>query len=71
MIDCEEVMNALEECHARGFLWKSMGMCTSAKHQVNMCLRAERLDRTKENREKARQKREKVELKWADIEANS
>lgn len=64
-------MNALEECHARGFLWKSMGMCTSAKHKVNMCLRAERLDRTKENREKARQKREKVEQKWADIEANS
>lgn len=23
---CEEVMDILEACHARGFLWKSMGM---------------------------------------------
>lgn len=64
-------MNALEECHARGFLWKSMGMCTTAKHQVNMCLRAERLKRTEKNREEARKKREKYEAAWAEIDANS
>ena len=64
-------MTALDECHARGFLWKSMGMCTTAKHNVSMCLRAERLNRTKENREQAKVKRAKIEEKWADIEANS
>ena len=64
-------MNALEECHARGFLWKSMGMCTSAKHQVNMCLRAERLERTRLNREAAKEKRAKYESKWAEIDNNS
>ncbi|KAI4744002.1 hypothetical protein E4T50_05576 [Aureobasidium sp. EXF-12298] len=69
--NCEEVMNALEECHARGFLWKSMGMCTNAKHQVNMCLRAERLERTRQNREVAKEKRAKLESVWAEIDANS
>lgn len=48
-----------------------MGMCTTAKHQVNMCLRAERLLRTQENRQKAKEKRAKIEQKWADIDANS
>lgn len=48
-----------------------MGMCTTAKYHVTLCLRAERLNKTKDNREKAKQKREKIEKKWADIEANS
>ncbi|GAB7363562.1 hypothetical protein MBLNU230_g3829t1 [Neophaeotheca triangularis] len=68
---CEEVMTALEECHARGFLWKSMGMCSNLKTEVNKCLRAERLERTKENRERAREKRERVQKVWAEIDANS
>lgn len=70
-INCTEVMNALDECHAKGFIWKAMGMCTDAKYAVNKCLRAERLKRTAKNREEAKQKREKIEAKWADIDANS
>ena len=68
---CEEVMMALDECHARGFLWKSLGMCNSAKTQVNKCLRAQRLERTKLNREKAKAKNEEIRAKWAEIDANS
>lgn len=68
---CEDVMNALEECHAKGFLWKSMGMCSNTKHEVNSCLRAERLKRTATNREIAKAKREKINKAWADIEENS
>lgn len=64
-------MNALDECHAQGFLWKSMGMCTSAKNKVNMCLRAERLERTAINRQIAKEKRAKMEAIWAEIDANS
>ncbi|OCK77920.1 UPF0287-domain-containing protein [Lepidopterella palustris CBS 459.81] len=64
-------MNALDECHARGFLYKAVGMCNDAKHQVNMCLRAQRLERTKQNREKAFAKRAQVEAAWAEIDANS
>lgn len=64
-------MTALEECHARGFLWKSMGMCNDAKERVTLCLRAERLKRTAQNREAARAKREKVVKAWSEIDANS
>lgn len=68
---CEEIMTALDECQAKGFMWKTMGMCTTLKHDVNMCLRAERLDRTAKNREAAKQKREKVNARFAEIDANS
>lgn len=64
-------MNALDECHARGFLWKAMGMCSNIKSDVNKCLRAERLERTAHNREQAKQKRDKVKAIWAEIDANS
>ena len=68
---CEEVMAALEECHARGFLYKAVGGCNKAKHEVNMCLRAERLQRTKENREKAREKQREREALWAEVDRES
>lgn len=64
-------MTALDECHARGFMWKAIGMCSETKRQVNQCLRAERLERTAANREEAKQKREHMKKVWADIEANS
>ena len=64
-------MTALDECHARGFLWKTMGMCTNLKTEVNKCLRAERLERTAHNREQAKVKREKIKAVWAEIDANS
>ncbi|KAK2626744.1 hypothetical protein QTJ16_003919 [Diplocarpon rosae] len=68
---CEEVMTALDECHARGFLWASMGMCNDAKTKVNKCLRAQRLERTKANREKTKAKNQEIRAKWAEIDANS
>ncbi|KAH6675708.1 cytochrome c oxidase biogenesis protein Cmc1-like protein [Halenospora varia] len=68
---CEEVMTILDECHARGFLWKSMGMCNSAKTAVNKCLRAQRLERTAANRAAAKAKNEEIRQKWAEIDANS
>lgn len=64
-------MTALDECHARGFLWKSLGMCSELKRQVNKCLRAERLERTARNREQAKVKNERIQAVWAEIDANS
>ena len=64
-------MNILDECHARGFMWKAVGMCNGAKTNVNKCLRAQRLERTKLNREAAKVKREEIKQKWAEIDANS
>ncbi|KAF2719947.1 UPF0287-domain-containing protein [Polychaeton citri CBS 116435] len=68
---CEEIMTALDECHARGFLWKSMGMCSSIKRDVNKCLRAERLERTAKNREEAKKRRDHMKKIFAEIDANS
>ncbi|RDL34755.1 Uncharacterized protein BP5553_07883 [Venustampulla echinocandica] len=68
---CAEVMDLLDECHARGFLWKAVGMCNDAKTAVNKCLRAQRLERTKLNREVAKVKNKQIRAKWADIDANS
>ena len=64
-------MTALDECHARGFLWKSLGMCSEAKDRVTLCLRAERLKRTAANREAARANRQKIRKAWDEIDANS
>ncbi|KAI9879967.1 MAG: hypothetical protein M1830_006275 [Pleopsidium flavum] len=64
-------MAMLDECHARGFLYKAIGGCNRAKRDVNMCLRAERLERTKRNRERAKVERERVVEKWREIDANS
>ncbi|KAJ9646604.1 hypothetical protein H2201_000690 [Coniosporium apollinis] len=68
---CEEVMKALDDCHARGFLWRSIGGCNGEKTQVNKCLRAQRLKRTEINREKAKVERAKIKALFADIDANS
>lgn len=69
--ECEEVMAALDACHAVGFYWKALGQCNGQKTAVNKCLRAQRLERTARNREKAKEKREQVDKIWKEIDANS
>lgn len=64
-------MNALDECHARGFLWKASGMCNQAKRNLTLCLRHERIQRTKHNQAVAMEKRKKMEEKWKKIDAES
>ncbi|KAJ5721513.1 UPF0287-domain-containing protein [Penicillium malachiteum] len=64
-INCEEIMTALDECHARGFLYKALGNCNDIKRDVNKCLAAERFDRAKRNRDEARSNRRRIEDIWA------
>lgn len=64
-------MTILDECHARGFMWKAVGMCNGAKTNVNKCLRVQRLERTKAHREAAKLKNQEIKAKWAEIDANS
>ena len=71
LLGCEEVMAALDECHARGFLHKMIGGCNEAKLEVNRCLRAERLKRTARNRETAKAKKEKIQRVWKEIDEQS
>ncbi|KAF2270678.1 UPF0287-domain-containing protein [Lojkania enalia] len=68
---CADVIAILEECHSRGFMSKMFGQCSDAKHKVNMCLRAQRLARTEQNREKAKEKRKHIEAVWREIDENS
>lgn len=58
-------MTALDECHARGFIHKALGNCNDIKIEVNKCLSAERYDRAKNNRDTARNKRQRIEEIWA------
>lgn len=46
-------------------------MCNDAKHAVTLCLRAQRKERTRKNREEAMQKRAETKALWKDIEENS
>jgi COX assembly protein 2 len=61
-------MNALEECHARGFLYKSLGNCNDAKQKVSDCLKVARGKRLDENRARARARKEEQEQKRKDLD---
>jgi COX assembly protein 2 len=64
-------MYALEECAAKGFVHRMFGGCNDAKSKLNKCLREARLERTKENYLKAKDKNDAVKKAWAEIDANS
>lgn len=64
-------MTALDECHERGFLWKSLGMCNSAKEALSACLRAERRKRQDNNRSQVKSQNDKIRQMWKEIDENS
>ncbi|OQD83705.1 hypothetical protein PENANT_c015G08352 [Penicillium antarcticum] len=64
-VNCEEIMIALDECHAKGFIHKAIGSCNDIKRDVNKCLSGERYERAKRNRDQARGNRKRVEEIWA------
>ncbi|EAW08444.1 COX assembly mitochondrial protein [Aspergillus clavatus NRRL 1] len=67
--NCEAIMTALDECHARGFLHKALGNCNDIKRDVNKCLAEERYQHAKENRNEARNNRKRIEKIWAEERA--
>ncbi|KAL1844821.1 hypothetical protein VTK73DRAFT_1729 [Phialemonium thermophilum] len=68
---CQEAMEALEACHARGFLWKSMGMCNDAKTELDKCLRAQRRQHQTANRDGNADKKARIRQLWKEIDENS
>ncbi|CAH0016304.1 unnamed protein product [Clonostachys rhizophaga] len=64
---CDEVITALEECHARGFLHKAVGSCNSAKEAVDACLREQRSKVQADNRAIARAKRDKLKAAQKEL----
>jgi len=61
-------MTALDECHARGFLYKAIGGCNDIKIQVNKCLSVERGKKSKRNRETGLERRARIEAVWAKMD---
>jgi len=61
-------MNALDECHARGFLYKAVGGCNDIKRQVNRCLSGQRSKKSAGNRESGLQRRQRIEAVWAKMD---
>ncbi|CUA70118.1 hypothetical protein RSOLAG22IIIB_00464 [Rhizoctonia solani] len=65
---CGSLIEALEACHASGFLNKYMGGCNGAKEQLNKCLRKERVARTVKNREDANKRNQIAKKAWSELE---
>ncbi|KAJ7489911.1 hypothetical protein B0H11DRAFT_1720063, partial [Mycena galericulata] len=57
---CKEFMDALEQCHSNNWS-RLLGYCNRQKDELNACLRQERIERTSENREMAKEKKIKAE----------
>ncbi|KAK0392727.1 hypothetical protein NLU13_2222 [Sarocladium strictum] len=64
---CSEVIAALEECHAQGFMHKAIGSCNGAKEKVNQCLKEERSKQQAENRAAAREKRDRIKAQQKEL----
>lgn len=61
-------MNALDECHARGFLYKAVGGCNDIKREVNRCLSGERQKKSRLNRETGLERRVRIEAIWDQMD---
>lgn len=70
-VACEEIIAALDECHARGFLIKATGGCNDIKREVTKCLRADRIERTRKNREAAMINRKQTKELFQEIDKKS
>jgi COX assembly protein 2 len=64
-------MMALEECHAKGFMWKAAGMCNDTKEKLTACLRAERAKMQDSNRNGVENKQARIRQKWKEIDESS
>ncbi|KAK9896273.1 UPF0287-domain-containing protein [Cystobasidium minutum MCA 4210] len=66
---CQKEIIALTDCHSS---WKKFfGQCNGLKNELTLCLRAERLDRRKQNHEEAKAKRAKAQAAWKTIDEES
>ncbi|KAL2212601.1 UPF0287-domain-containing protein [Sarocladium strictum] len=64
---CSDVIAALEECHAQGFMHKATGGCNGVKDQVNACLKEERTKQQAENRNAAKEKRDRIKAQQKEL----
>lgn len=61
--ECNELIKQLQECHKNFPVQKFFGYCNAFDSAMVKCLKRERQQRSKENREKAKRMQEKLRLK--------
>ncbi|KAF9533403.1 hypothetical protein CPB83DRAFT_845209 [Crepidotus variabilis] len=67
-LQCQEFIEALEQCHAQGWA-KFIGSCNLQKDGLNRCLRDERLARSAQNREQAKERNAKTDKALEEFRA--
>ncbi|KAF0469550.1 UPF0287-domain-containing protein [Gigaspora margarita] len=65
---CLDVILRLEECHRSGFFRKYFGGCNGIKRELNECLTAEYQIKRRKNADEAKERRNRVETMWREME---
>ncbi|KAK9466906.1 hypothetical protein V1512DRAFT_262625 [Lipomyces arxii] len=59
-VDCSDVINALNECHAKLNFFGKQFKCNNMSEDVNKCLHQARLNRRRENNREGRERRTRM-----------
>ncbi|XP_055525792.1 COX assembly mitochondrial protein 2 homolog [Wyeomyia smithii] len=67
--ECNELINLLKQCHTENKLAKFVGVCNAADQKVLNCLKKERIERSRLNRENAKKKQQRTQERMRQFEA--
>ncbi|CAL9737679.1 COX assembly mitochondrial protein 2 [Monosporozyma servazzii] len=67
-ISCHEFIEALNKCHQQQFYKKMFGICNNEKDALTACLKSASLQAKKHHLIKNKEKREKLETKWKQLD---
>ncbi|XP_058463899.1 COX assembly mitochondrial protein 2 homolog [Malaya genurostris] len=66
--ECNKLINLLKQCHAERKFARFVGVCNTFDQNVVDCLRNERIERSRENRDKARKEQQRVRERMRQLE---
>ncbi|XP_058813172.1 COX assembly mitochondrial protein 2 homolog [Topomyia yanbarensis] len=66
--ECNELISLLKQCHAERKFARFVGVCNRFDQDVVNCLRSERIERSRQNREKARKEQLRVQERMRQLE---
>ncbi|CDR40216.1 CYFA0S04e06106g1_1 [Cyberlindnera fabianii] len=66
-ISCQEVIEALEQCHRRSYLERCFGICNNEKEALTKCLHEARMESQKHQILKRKEERKKVQDNWKKL----
>lgn len=65
--DCNRLIDLLKNCHKENKYAKFLGICNDFDNQVIDCLRNERKERSRQNREQAQEKQRLVQERMKQL----